>query len=156
LPASTATSDITPPPQFAISAPSGTSVCEIEAQSGLGLDRMPTSETEALRSAPPDPQMAELTARFGEDPQPVRKILWKLERTASSPETGLLLAQALMILEETAEPGPARIPRWSEVPLDVLLPEERPRPAIGGDYTVRRPVPKLGRNDPCHCGSGRK
>jgi len=99
---------------------------------------------------------AELTIRFGGDPQPVRKVLWKLERLALSPERGLLLAQALMILDETAAPGTARIPRWSELPLDALLPEERPRRSIGGDYTVRRPVPKLGRNDPCHCGSGRK
>jgi predicted nuclease with TOPRIM domain len=37
-----------------------------------------------------------------------------------------------------------------------LLPEHRPRPIVGGDYTVRRPIPKLGRNDPCHCGSGKK
>ena len=27
---------------------------------------------------------------------------------------------------------------------------------IGGTYTVRRPVAKLGRNEPCHCGSGKK
>jgi preprotein translocase subunit SecA len=38
---------------------------------------------------------------------------------------------------------------------------ERPRPArVGGDdaevKTVRRDAPKVGRNDPCWCGSGKK
>ena len=35
-----------------------------------------------------------------------------------------------------------------------------PRPArTGGDDTIRqvkRDEPKVGRNDPCHCGSGKK
>ena len=36
------------------------------------------------------------------------------------------------------------------------LPETKPRKAIGGTYTVRRAVAKIGRNDSCHCGSGKK
>lgn len=41
---------------------------------------------------------------------------------------------------------------------DVLkkLPKNRQPVVIGGAYSVRRPVPKLGRNEPCHCGSGKK
>ena len=35
------------------------------------------------------------------------------------------------------------------------LPERPPTPVQSG-FTVRRAAPKLGRNDPCHCGSGRK
>ncbi|MDP2325004.1 MAG: SEC-C metal-binding domain-containing protein [Gammaproteobacteria bacterium] len=27
---------------------------------------------------------------------------------------------------------------------------------VSGVETYRREMPKLGRNDPCHCGSGRK
>jgi hypothetical protein len=99
---------------------------------------------------------AELTAKFNLDPQPVRKALWKLEQAARAPEIQLLLAQSLLILDEGATPGDARIPRWSELPLSAFLPEHSPRRIVGGDYTVRRPVAKLGRNDPCHCGSGKK
>lgn len=36
-----------------------------------------------------------------------------------------------------------------------LMPEKRPERVLSG-YTVRRAVPKTGRNDPCHCGSGKK
>ena len=33
----------------------------------------------------------------------------------------------------------------------------KPNPAIvQGNYTLRRSVPRLGRNEPCHCGSGKK
>ncbi len=99
---------------------------------------------------------AELTAKFNLDPQPVRKALWKLEHAARAPEIQLLLAESLLILDEGATSGLARIPRWSELPLSALLPEHRPHSIVGGDYTVRRPVAKLGRNDPCHCGSGKK
>jgi hypothetical protein len=40
-------------------------------------------------------------------------------------------------------------------------PSGPPRPArVGGDdaeiHTVRRDEPKIGRNDPCYCGSGKK
>jgi hypothetical protein len=40
-------------------------------------------------------------------------------------------------------------------PLLESLPEKAP-PAVISGYTVRRAVPRLGRNDPCHCGSGKK
>jgi hypothetical protein len=34
---------------------------------------------------------------------------------------------------------------------------EKPNPAIAiGSFTLRRSVPRLGRNEPCHCGSGKK
>jgi uncharacterized protein YecA (UPF0149 family) len=35
------------------------------------------------------------------------------------------------------------------------LPEEK-RKKLGGLMTVERDAPKVGRNDPCPCGSGRK
>jgi len=99
---------------------------------------------------------AELTAKLGLDPQPVRKLLWKLEHTNRSPQIQALIAQSLLILEGGALPDQARLPGWSDFELADLLPEHRPRTVIGGHYTVRRPVPKRGRNDPCHCGSGKK
>jgi len=42
------------------------------------------------------------------------------------------------------------------VEANFLIPEEKPPVVIGGDYTVRRPIPKIGRNAPCPCGSGKK
>jgi preprotein translocase subunit SecA len=45
--------------------------------------------------------------------------------------------------------------------MPAALPRQGPRPArVGGDdaaiKTVRRDEPKVGRNDPCPCGSGKK
>ncbi len=99
---------------------------------------------------------AELTVKLGEDPQPVRKVLWKLEHTTRAPEVQLIVAQSLRLLDEGQDPKQAPVPFWSAFQLSDLLPEHRPRTVVGGTYTVRRPVAKLGRNDPCHCGSGKK
>jgi hypothetical protein len=99
---------------------------------------------------------AELTIKLGLDPQPVRKVLWKLEHTTRAPEAQLLLAQSLRLLDEGQDPEQGPVPLWSAFQLSDLLPEHRPRTVVGGTYTVRRPVAKLGRNDPCHCGSGKK
>ncbi len=99
---------------------------------------------------------AELTVKLGLDPQPVRKVLWKLEHASRAPEAQLLLAQSLRLLDEGQDPEQAPVPLWSAFQLSDLLPEHRPRTIVGSTYTVRRPVAKLGRNDPCHCGSGKK
>ena len=99
---------------------------------------------------------AELTVKLGLDPQPVRKVLWKLEHATRAPDAQLLLAQSLRLLDEGQDPEQAPVPLWSVFHLSDLLPEHRPRTVVGGNYTVRRPIPKLGRNDPCHCGSGKK
>jgi hypothetical protein len=41
-------------------------------------------------------------------------------------------------------------------PIEELV-YEKPNPAIAlGSFTMRRAVPRLGRNGPCHCGSGKK
>jgi hypothetical protein len=41
-------------------------------------------------------------------------------------------------------------------PIEELV-YEKPNPAIAlGSYTLRRAVARLGRNEPCHCGSGKK
>jgi len=99
---------------------------------------------------------AELTAKLGLDPQPVRKILWKQDHLVLQPHYRILIAQSLQLLEQVSDPQQPPILRWIELQLADLLPEHRPRAIVGGDYTVRRPIPKLGRNDSCHCGSGRK
>ena len=82
---------------------------------------------------------AELTAKFGLDPQPIRKALWKLEHPAHAPDLQFLLAQALRILDEGTNPGETRSFRWSELPLSRLLPEHTTHSGVGGYYTVRRP-----------------
>ncbi|MEN8132111.1 MAG: SEC-C metal-binding domain-containing protein [Pseudomonadota bacterium] len=99
---------------------------------------------------------AELTVKFGLDPQPVRKALWKHEHSALLPHYQVLIAQSLQLLEQDSSPSHPNPPRWSDLKLADLLPEHKPHAIIGGNYTVRRPIPKLGRNDPCHCGSGKK
>jgi len=99
---------------------------------------------------------AELTVKLGEDPQPVRKVLWKLQHTTRAPEVQLMVARSLRLLDEGQDPKRSPVPFWSAFQLSDLLPEHRPRTVVGGTYTVRRPVAKLGRNDPCHCGSGKK
>jgi hypothetical protein len=99
---------------------------------------------------------AELTIKFALDPQPVRKVLWKHEHGPLPPHYRILIEQSLQILEHAANPGQTHVPHWTELQLPDLLPEHRPLAIVGGDYTVRRPIPKLGRNEPCHCGSGKK
>ena len=99
---------------------------------------------------------AELTVRFDLDPQPVRKLLWKQEHRPLPPHYKILIEQSLQLLEQTSSTEQTTTPYWTELRLPDLLPEHRPRAIVGGDYTVRRPIPKLGRNDPCHCGSGKK
>jgi hypothetical protein len=98
----------------------------------------------------------ELTVKFGLDPQPVRKALWKLEQGALPPQYRIFTDHSLRLLEQDSSPGKPRLPLWTDFQLSDLLPEHRPRAIVGGDYTVRRPIPKLGRNEPCHCGSGKK
>lgn len=97
---------------------------------------------------------AELCKKFNQNPQPVHKALKRLERSIHTPVARLLLEQTWPVLQ----PGPKidRFTHFSEMRLDDLLPEQPPHPVVGGLYTVRRPIPKLGRNEPCHCGSGKK
>ncbi len=96
----------------------------------------------------------ELTIRFNQDAKPVKKVLMKLSKLPMPFETGFFNTEslALLNLEEIPDDTP-----WltRSDPLETL-PERKPPVVIGGDYTVRRPVPKLGRNEPCHCGSGKK
>ncbi len=99
---------------------------------------------------------AELTVKFDLDPQPVRKVLWKHEQGPLPPHYKILIEQSLQILEQASNPEQPPLPHWTELQLADLLPEHRPHAIVGGHYTVRRPIPKLGRNDPCHCGSGKK
>jgi hypothetical protein len=96
----------------------------------------------------------ELTIRFGQDPKPVKKVLMKLSNNPFSPETGLFNGESLALLD--IEDIPDDLPWLTQGDPLNKLPREKPPVVIGGSYSVRRPVPKLGRNEPCHCGSGKK
>lgn len=83
-------------------------------------------------------------------------LLWALaeELADESLKTALRWAEregcrkgALKMLED------ARV--FLELPVLTDLPDEPEGTALSG-YTVRRAVQKIGRNEPCHCGSGRK
>ena len=98
---------------------------------------------------------AELAVRHGSRHQIVKNVLQKLSQKIRAFEANLLIDQSLALLDgETKNP----LHNVWVTQQDVLkaLPEEKPPVVIGGDYTVRRPIPKIGRNAPCHCGSGKK
>jgi preprotein translocase subunit SecA len=70
-------------------------------------------------------------------------------------------AAAPMILNEPkAEPPSPFTPRPAAPPPGFLPPRPATPARVGGDdapiHTVRRDEPKVGRNDPCPCGSGKK
>lgn len=97
---------------------------------------------------------AELTVRFKQDPKPVKKVLKKLSGIPAMPESRYINMESMALLE--IDDIPDGMP-WltSGDPLE-KLPQKKPPVVIGGTYSVRRTVPKLGRNQPCHCGSGKK
>ncbi len=98
---------------------------------------------------------AELAVRHGSRHQIVKNVLQKLSQKIRAFEANLLIDQSLALLDEEPKNAP---PYFWLTQQDVLeaLPEEKPPVVIGGDFTVRRPIPKIGRNAPCPCGSGKK
>ncbi len=97
----------------------------------------------------------ELAIKFDYPVQPVKKVLWELLELIHSGEARFLLDMALGMLEKEDQKGDVK---FRLIGRDVLseLPAERPPVIIGDGDTVRRPVAKLGRNEPCRCGSGKK
>ncbi|MBE0558438.1 MAG: hypothetical protein IH628_14515, partial [Proteobacteria bacterium] len=94
---------------------------------------------------------AELCLKHNGERMKVLKVLRKLSISVHSREAGALVATGIGLLEKE-EPGAPRPSLFiDEDPLK-RLPEERPPVVIGGHFSVRRPVPKLSRNAPCHCG----
>lgn len=97
----------------------------------------------------------ELCIKFGCPRQPTKKVLWQLLEKIRAPEARLLLEMSLAFLEKGGEDGKSPFKLTGK---DVItaLPAERPPIIIGDGGTVRRPVAKIGRNEPCPCGSGKK
>jgi hypothetical protein len=58
--------------------------------------------------------------------------------------------------EGAAREFPDVIRKCGATPVSELIPERGIRQLAIGSGTMRRSVPKLGRNEPCHCGSGKK
>jgi preprotein translocase subunit SecA len=70
------------------------------------------------------------------------------------------VAQPITLNEPKAEQPSPFVPRPAAPPPGFLPPRPSAPPRVGGDdapiHTVRRDEPKVGRNDPCPCGSGKK
>jgi hypothetical protein len=97
----------------------------------------------------------ELAIKFDYPRQIVKKVLWKLREDMHFEEGRALLDMALDLLERERD---SRNRDFNLIGGDVLseLPAERPPVVIGDGGTVRRPVARFGRNEPCRCGSGKK
>jgi hypothetical protein len=98
---------------------------------------------------------AELALRKDSRQSDVKKMLLKLSQKIHTMEANLLINHSLAILDDKIQ-HPANMLWLTKQDVLETLPEEKPPVVIGGDYTVRRPVPKIGRNAPCPCGSGKK
>jgi len=98
---------------------------------------------------------AELAVRKDSRRPNVKKVLRKLSQKIHTFEANLFINHSLALLEDE-NPNQTKMPWVTKQVVLEALPEEKPPVVIGGDYTVRRPVPKIGRNAPCPCGSGKK
>jgi hypothetical protein len=87
----------------------------------------------------------------------LQNLLSVLQCQVYGDEAMHLLTLAQVILEEEYEEGNNNFRHFlSQTDPLKFLPVEKPPVRIGDGGTVRRAVPKLGRNAPCHCGSGKK
>lgn len=84
-----------------------------------------------------------------------RRMLLFLREEITQPVTALLVSNTLDMLEANTLKADI-FPIMIDFDIQADLPERPPPTVIGGGGTVRRPIAKLGRNDPCHCGSGKK
>ena len=98
----------------------------------------------------------ELALKFSSPAQPIKRVIRKRLEDVGHSETRMLFEMALSFLEnkDAVMSRPIKRMIGGEILSDV--PEEKPAVVIGHGYTVKRPVAKLGRNEPCHCGSGKK
>lgn len=99
---------------------------------------------------------AEMCLVHKTDEQAVLRVLRILEQDYSlSPMLEVMLADAFDLLQAGKEHDGSEM-YLSQADILTLLPKERPPVVIGGGHTVQRPIPKIGRNEPCYCGSGKK
>jgi hypothetical protein len=98
---------------------------------------------------------AELTVKYEASADEPRKLLLCLSQDVPAPQIAILISDTLNLLDSGKLESDI-FPIMIKNDIHAVLPERPPRHIIGGGETVRRPIPKLGRNDPCHCGSGKK
>ena len=98
---------------------------------------------------------AELVLRYDKDDDGVRRLLQYLSEVSDVPESKLMVLETLTMLD-VGELEPDVFPILTNLNIKDHLPERPPPKVIGSGGTLRRPVAKVGRNDPCHCGSGKK
>ena len=97
----------------------------------------------------------ELALRHDMGLDEVKRLVQWLGIRITTPPTSILIDDSLRMLE-TGELKAGAFPLLSEIDIQAGLPERRPPTVIGGGETIRRSVPKRGRNEACHCGSGKK
>ncbi|WP_291321296.1 SEC-C metal-binding domain-containing protein [Desulfonatronospira sp.] len=97
----------------------------------------------------------EFSVKYGAMGREVKKVLTKMTNSLIMPEAMLLIRSALAFLEDE-ESRNVFMPAFLEKDIHEELPESKGPSYIGQSHTVRRPVPKISRNAPCHCGSGKK
>ncbi len=98
---------------------------------------------------------AQLSIKFGTGDRQVKKVLTKLTNSPL-PQDAKLYVQSTLSLMQDEDIRNDFQPRMVERDIHEELPKSRSASYIGHMHTVRRPVPKISRNAPCHCGSGKK
>ena len=101
--------------------------------------------------------VTELAVSFDTKRKEVKRVLDRLLNNQIDSPSSLFIFDCLKLIEEDKADFKEKGHVFG-IERNVLesLPETKPRKAIGGTYTVRRAVAKIGRNDSCHCGSGKK
>ena len=97
---------------------------------------------------------AELAVIHDSDPDPVLKAVRYHEVCGYRYDYMMLFEAEMMLRQKTPPYDSDRF--FLEKEVLRILSEMRPEAVIGTGQTIRRPVPKVGRNEPCPCGSGKK
>lgn len=98
---------------------------------------------------------AEFTLRYGVDDDSVRRLLHYLSELPVHHEIQLLAIDTISMLDSGKLESDV-FPILIDFDIKKDLPDRPPPKVIATGGTLRRPVAKVGRNDPCHCGSGKK
>ncbi len=113
---------------------------------------------ELAAGAPPPPRLAALLRTRLRRPLGIEaSILLALSAKALGDPDVLEVAKRWLTMAEVVEAKPMseRLCRELRASPLSILPEKAPVRVVRG-FTARRPVQKVGRNDPCPCGSGKK
>ncbi len=97
----------------------------------------------------------EIALRHQTHQDEVTRLLQHLHEEIRIPAITVMICDSMHTMESGVLTSSA-FPLMTGFDIHKDLPE-RPAPkVIGNGETIRRPIPKLGRNEPCHCGSGKK